>query len=724
MIGSPSELERQLLSSEGPALPADIAVGFRPARVAAALALLCGCAIGIGHLLADPSPGGDSLHGSMHRRASPEVLIEHRDFLPKHIAAWQKQWGSEGAGPAHFNFTGGGPGPVRTWNRTFVNGRPTAAFPSWYTRCTVRGPFCDMRLNVKDQADYESRWAHQFLHTLSKERIAIYLHFFERMYHHVLETNSKRGTNCTNVLPFQLWVDHLRRRGFDVSMNGRLVANYGNSNRVQWKRTSDMMHHNVSGCSYFNEEPGWGTRPAWVEHRMGPHQAEFPEGLDKYMWTEKKGRGIPEDLASMVMNIDRSDVTAKMGIEVELAWLSGRGESEHDRGLPTAEQHLLPSQKRWNNGYKNHHFGIYSYGDEPDWFERSNAKSYFFEGLTHGMGILYRNLTRTSPADRQLDAGMPFVGGGSGSLTDLHLAARDLGYSGLVLAELKLVACACLIAGGHHSLFDLLISAVDAERQDIDSESFTRSGEQITYFGFPLAKELIQIMNLPESEYQSAQEALASKGGLPKLYGDVVDEFIQRVGPEGLVRGESTRDKMSKAADSLAASPQCLNQRGASIFLTGVYKMGGLRNAFEASSPDGVYVSADAFVRKLLETWTEGRIYSERAVSDVFQGQSLLSKEAFDAYVSSETLADTTHVHRQLQSLREYISSHLWPAHEGLGLRTATDFRDAYWASVRLAVSDLYDCLAEGVSRTVSLDQLRAFYYRAWLDHAGHEETL
>merc|ERR1712060_170317 len=126
----------------------------------------------------------------------------------------------------------------------------------------------------------------------------------------------------------------------------------------------------------------------------------------------------------------------------------------------------------------------------------------------------------------------------------------------------------------------------------------------------------------------------ASKGGLPKLYGDVVDEFIQRVGPEGLVRGESTRDKMSKAADLLAASPRCLNQRGASIFLTGVYKMGGPRNAFEALSPDGVHVSADAFVKTLLETWTEGRIYSERAVSEVFEGQSLLSKKAFDAYIN------------------------------------------------------------------------------------------
>ena len=327
--------------------------------------------------------------------------------------------------------------------------------------------------------------------------------------------DSLKGCSCS----VSAYLAYLRSQGSSTDRTARFDANYANSVHAKYKPANDAV-----GDAELHRRVVLG--------RQSNQAGVIRDGIrakSNFMWTQTKGRGVNADKAAMTTGVKRSVVSKAMGEHFQNQWKASRGEKAMYRTMPVNEQRLLPGVVRWSQTFQNNNFGIFAYGDGDAWVDGTHG--FFFEPIIHGMRIHGRNLTWGSPADRMLLAGMPWIGGVSGSIVDFYLAARVLGYGGEELADLILVDIACLVAGGQHSLGELLFGAVQADIEG-GAMQFQRGGDDgFSYFATPQFRQSVDVMNKPEMEWVAARQEVTADGGLAGLYNSALEEFIRRAGP-------------------------------------------------------------------------------------------------------------------------------------------------------------------------------------------------
>eukprot|EP00929_Paragymnodinium_shiwhaense_P101563 TRINITY_DN64726_c0_g1_i1.p1 TRINITY_DN64726_c0_g1~~TRINITY_DN64726_c0_g1_i1.p1 ORF type:complete len:708 (-),score=87.79 TRINITY_DN64726_c0_g1_i1:256-2379(-) len=603
---------------------------------------------------------------------------------------------------------------------------------SWYHICRERGPYCDMRMNIKEQVDLESKWAWDFLQTLDLHRIDLFMQFVQRLHHHIATVNKERGLHCPNAESLHDYLAYLRKRGFADARSGRAIANYVSSLHVAFKRASDAIHEAPAlaeppwNCAWRVGSPGWGDTRTQLEMRIKGKRQQ-----SKFMWTQQKGRGTDLDKAAMTTGVRRDVVTDAMGKTFEALWKLNRGEKEMYQVMPAADQRLLPGRVRWAQTFRNAEFGLYAYGDEPKWTDATH--DYFFQEIVHGMGIHGRNLTWGSPADRMLLLGMPWIGGVSGSHVDFYLAASNLGYTGKQLADLMLVDIACLVAGGQHSLGELLFAATEADIEDNGRPRFEKDGDATyTYFATPSYKRLVAMMNLPDAAWTAATFALVTSGSsLHELYNAALHEFFQRAGPAGF---ERQPDRQLLRTSLLPATRQnllpCLGLPATMWLREAVYTAGGPKRAFSEWTLDGAtpWLAGLSAVELIAhvghEAMSKRIIYCEVAFKTMAAGKAVLTKKAFDAYTESSSGAKSMYLFSLVTALKPRLQANLWR-------ESRTDQRDVTESEFSLAfvealdgiVADLHTCLVDVAghssgeqSGSLEYDVFEGFYAMAWSD--------
>lgn len=600
--------------------------------------------------------------------------------------------------------------------------------PDWWSLCDGRGMFCDMRRNIKDELDYESRWAYEVLTALAADKIELYLGFFSKLRQHIADTNAYRASLGYDACPnMESWDEHVKywnEQGLHVNLSGRAIANYVNSVHAQFKKASDGVHYvkaTQKSCAWTQGEIGWGAARTAVERKI---KGKAPEKF-KFMWRQEKGRGVAKDLAAMVTGVDRSTVSNTMAEVFDNLFLLKKGEKEYFKNMPGWRKRRLPGFIRWANTFSNDLFGIFSYGDADAWVDSHKVEKFFYNNIVHGMAVHGRNLTAGSPADRMRYSGMPWIGGVSGSIVDFYLAALNMGYTGRDLAEMMRIDMACLVAGGQHSLGELIFSAVEADIEGGEL-SFEMNEETFTYFASLEWRRYVDLMNSPEEQWQTLikPNALPSEGGLPGVYQAALDEFIRRAGPAEFERFPSKRVAMQERYKQFPELRPCLQFPGIRVFKLAVYMLDGPEQAIAQWEEEGMLAMSDGlspeqFVMKLSEPVSDIRIVYTQAVFKEIAGglDRSMTKEMFDAFVSGKTKG-TPFLVGYMKTFHGKMTSRLWKWTPSKVVGE-TDFAQAFLESDNSLLFDLHGCVVSAVGAKddrIPHVVYQSLYYMSWLD--------
>jgi hypothetical protein len=365
----------------------------------------------------------------------------------------------------------------------------------------------------------------------------------------------------------------------DMPTGGELIANYVNSKKVAFKSAIDDIVD--AGQDTNNANCGWVKGQKGLGKDM-EHLKEKIRGDGKFMWLNAKGRGNDTDKAAMVMDVDVdlvNDIATKR-FQIEYRrFQKQEGRNEFYKYVPLDLQRRLPGIIRWAQTFENSNFGIFSYGDGEELFSQMKLQRYFKEEIVHGMGIHGRHLQSGNPSHRMLSVGMPWIGGVSGSIVDFFLMARALGYSGKDLSRLVLLEIGALVAGGQHSLSELVFGAMECQ---------LAGGGQFTWGSLTGFTQLVKEMNVPEPEWL---EVLKRNGGnLWALYLDALSEFVRKAGPSGFndidyVDGVKSVDKTSAPMAKCMKNPYV---PAGGNFKRSVFEAGGAKSAWNAWSLSGL----------------------------------------------------------------------------------------------------------------------------------------
>lgn len=338
-----------------------------------------------------------------------------------------------------------------------------------YFICKSVGNHCDFRRNMRVMVDFETDWAYRFLKQLRWSDVAEFFGVFDKLHTRIAHNNQARKASCPNVLHPGGFI--LRAKSIDLGDNlnfGTVMANYVNAPAVNFKAANDAITDSSlpgrdPACSWELGEPGWGDHYEELRRKMrGPET--------KFMWSMEKGRGTAEDKIAMVYEIPKENTTnglvTKFNKIYDANAARGKKHPHYYYKMSANQQSRLSGIVRWAQTRRNKYFGLHAFGDSREFHGGSSRSEYFFEEVIKGGGIHGRSLEPSNPADRMMWYGMPWIGGVSGSIVDFYITARALGYKGHVLAKLVLIDMACLIAGGQHSLGELMFGAAEAELVD------------------------------------------------------------------------------------------------------------------------------------------------------------------------------------------------------------------------------------------------------------------
>jgi len=361
----------------------------------------------------------------------------------------------------------------------------------YFRKCEQRSPFCDMRLNLKDQMTYEIEWVLAYLRKFGKEPqlgSGIVTKFgapdafteFAKDFKEKLEDINKREgrkllpvkeRGCKYLHTHKEFKAHLTKESNKLFENvrldpgglGQFYTNWMSNLWVNFKFGSDAITDagetggTPAVCSWTQGDKAWGTTDNNLKKMI----------RTGFMWKQGKGRGTAEDRLSMTSGAPRNILNfISAG-----AWIAEYNELKNDTGrknekrlkdnhaCPLERKAALPGVERWAMTFKNRRLGFFAYGDTPPFIsEVLQTQNYFFEEIVHGFGIHGRNRTAGNPADRMRYVGMPWIGGVSGSVVDFYIAAKKFGFSGKTLTDMVMSDVAFLAAAGQHSVSELVFA--------------------------------------------------------------------------------------------------------------------------------------------------------------------------------------------------------------------------------------------------------------------------
>lgn len=497
--------------------------------------------------------------------------------------------------------------PVTAWRPTEQadpwSSRLSASYPSrlpadsvvpGFSPCKSEGHFCDARRNLRATVEHESSWAFHYLHDVSYPDMRDYLDLFDKLHDHVASLNERRGHECQNVESPGAFLDRTRLVNIDPYNFGKVVANYANAPEVGFKHVSDEMADAPAGsserhtCSFRPGQAGWGDEFQELKRRI--------RGMDMFMWKFHKGRGAAEDKIAMVSEIPKKVVSPGMVLKWDVLYRRfTRRDEAHPNFYPhmtLRQQRVLPGLVRWSQTRKNRKFGLFSFGDCEG---LPCTGSFFFKEIVKGGGIHGRNLSEGNPAERMQSFGMPWIGGVSGSVVDFYIAARALKYTGQELAVLVLLDIAALVAGGQHSMGELVWAAAVCELLDglgvgrpgtpthkDPQEKFRpfvdRDGAE-WYFATPWMRDVISLSNLPPRRWRRLVKTVPEQS-LFDLYVSATTEFVSRSRPFPFSWSKYVLD--GGPASGRRALSKCTKLAGAHDFRLAVFARGG----YSASGSD------------------------------------------------------------------------------------------------------------------------------------------
>lgn len=480
---------------------------------------------------------------------------------------------------------------IDTWIPNLLSaGYPSPAPPkvadTAFYKCHSEGHFCDMRRNLRATVQHESVWAFRYLKSVRFPDLRHYFAMFDKLHAHVQSLNEERDHLCSNVELPEDFLKRTRDHNDDPYNFGKIVANYANAPEVGFKHTSDGIADAAAGtpehhtCSWTMGQAGWGDDLQDLKRRI--------RGENMFMWTAHKGRGSGADKLSMVLEIPKSLVTNGLVSKWDLIY---RKQTQRDEDNPNYYAHMtlrqqrtLPGVVKWSQTRQNRKFGLFSFGEFEGLPPRAN--DFFYDEIIKGGGIHGRNLTEGNPADRMQHFGMPWIGGVSGSVVDFYIAARALGYTGQDLAVLVLLDIAALVAGGQHSMGELLWAAAVCELFDglglspgspsvkDPAESFhpfiDKDGKE-WYFATPWMRDVIKLSNEPTEKWNALLRTLTEED-LYNLYLSATTEFVSRSMPITFAWSQFALPAVDSA--SFAALMPCTKMEGAHDFRMAVFKYG------------------------------------------------------------------------------------------------------------------------------------------------------
>lgn len=286
-------------------------------------------------------------------------------------------------------------------------------------------------------------------------------------------------------------------------------------------------------CGLHEENPGlghFGQALAAIKH----------EG----MWDQKKGRCSGEQVEKLAckqaMGFD--DATYDASRDGTGETLGARFGSDGYEGQPNLQLNFSGVCKSTE-----------SFWTCPVWKDLKH--------FPHGLGFNIRNNSNASsnPAERMRQYDMPFLGGASGSVLDRILSAVAIAYElkGTVTWEMNLGGIAmfetiALVAGGHHSLGELLYGAHAAylvlkKCEAANTTFFSSYGKALTAEHFEWCKAKLFSVSLASAGFAEAPIAALYEGmknfkvGNPLTqaieYNTAICAFIKKSAPGGQADG-------------------------------------------------------------------------------------------------------------------------------------------------------------------------------------------
>jgi len=481
----------------------------------------------------------------------------------------------------------------------------------YYRKCEQRSPFCDMRLNLKDQMTYETEWVLAYLDKFGELEPGneptkfgapeAFTLFVDRYKEKLEQLNKREGAHtffrhCAYLHTYEEFKAHLLLTGHQLIQPGelgRFYANWMSNIWVNWKKASDAIGDagepgKPAICSWTQNEKGWGTTTEVLKTKI----------RTGFMWDDAKGRGTAEDRLSMTSGAPR-DILNYISAD---AWVAEYDKMKDDadlckanHALPLPMKAALPGVERWAMTFKNRRLGFFSYGDTPSFISKdANGKDYFFEQIVHGFGIHGRSTSPGNPADRFRYVGMPWIGGVSGSVVDFYIAAKELGFSGKTLTDMVMSDVAFLAAAGQHSVSELVFACTsiflegpkksedEMSEADEDLKKEADYDDQKHPFKIESWRELVNIMN------KEVKEGEDWKGDhdLPALFNMAMREFM-KLSNHGWVASRSpfamehTLTANLGKLEDIDSGSACLKEPGLEYFKRGLENRGGIDSAFQ-----------------------------------------------------------------------------------------------------------------------------------------------
>lgn len=399
--------------------------------------------------------------------------------------------------------------------------------------CASEGHHCDLRRNLRSVVTFESQWAMDYLNGLTYDNVMFHLGFFKKLHTFIAEElQSLPGKeNCPNIILPKDWLKNISGTNTDPYNFGKLAANFWNSPKVGFYNIAAQGFEPDHLCSW---------REILKPHIMRVQTLVRNESK-WMMWSMKKGRGDTGDKVATILEIDKAAVTDGMRAKWDKVYdATVKHDKEHPnyyKHMTANQQRTLPGVIRWAQTVQNAYFGTFVYGEGLPGY---HSKAYFHEEVVHGAGKFVRNLDRANPADRMLRFGIPWIGGISGTILDIYLLARHLGYTGNALAYHLIIVVASLVAGSQHSLGELLMALAHCEMIDatglksIDTDvpvqgrlfSYVKKHNSARhFFATPNMKAMVAKINLPKDSFYDWLRAGNEKAGF-NLYIKVLEEFV------------------------------------------------------------------------------------------------------------------------------------------------------------------------------------------------------